>query len=415
MNRIKIALYGNAYESNTGVMDVEAYHDMDVRDMDREEMENEITEDIAIATEASDTVVEIQEAVDVLAANVEEMNPVEVGKAIGAIEDKLETVAENVEEAVVDTEALASGNLASGVRRELEAISDKLKSAWLKIKQFFRAVWEKIKQMGRSLILWLTDGTKKAKALLEKIDKKGELKSDLDYKQIADKLGTKLAIVFDADLKPAVLVKALSGVDVGDPASSDSSPGVEKLVRNSTDYKVSINLTSKHNVAVTRITNGVIKFMTYTTDQTYAGYHSATMTPSASARIRESIAKDIVSGTFNLNSIQEFLKIVPDLTDTAKKQNDGATKYLSELDKLLSTNIEDVKFKQGMFKTIWSNTLGHKSADQYTAEEKVKVIKNMMSASTSSISDTIFGLTGLVKEINAVATIVLGCYKDKSE
>ncbi len=75
------------------------------------------------------------------------MNPVEVGKAIGAIEDKLDTIAENVEEVVADTEALVAGNLVSGVKQELEAISDKLKSAWEAVKNFFRAVWAKIKQM----------------------------------------------------------------------------------------------------------------------------------------------------------------------------------------------------------------------------------------------------------------------------
>lgn len=157
---LKNRLYGNdveGFESTGTALDAEQLHQMAVEDKDREEMEVEINTDVAAADDASQTVVEVQEAVEVLAAGVEEMNPVEVGKAIGAIEDKLDTIAENVEEAVVDTEALASGNLVAGVKQELEAISDKVKSAWEAIKNFFRAVWAKIKQMMLSVVLWATN------------------------------------------------------------------------------------------------------------------------------------------------------------------------------------------------------------------------------------------------------------------
>lgn len=413
---LKNKLYrdSESFAGDNSTLDLESIHAMDLREMDREEMENDINADLAVAEEASQTVVEVQEAVAELAESVEEMNPVEVGKAIGSIEDKLDTIAENVEEVVVDTEALAAGNLVDGVRKELEAISDKLKAAWEAVKKFFRGVWEKIKQMSRSLILWITDGSKKSKALLEKLGKVSELKSDLDYKSVADKIGTKMAVILDADLKPEVVMKALEAAkQINDPsaASKSISAPFEKLVRTSSDYKSSLNLTNNHTVLITRFNGNVIKFIALTDDNTYAGYHSATMLPATNAHYREIIAKEIVEGKYKPAEIMAWLKAVPSISERVKSINDASAKFLTELSSMASKEIDDVKFKQGMFKTIWSNTLGHKSADQYTAEDKVKAVRNMMSATSNGISDAIFGGNALIKEINGIAAIVLSCYK----
>lgn len=408
---LKSKLYSQDREefgSSSEVLDAEQMHEMAVRDADREEMENEINADLATAEEAGQTVVEIQEAVVELANNVEEMNPVEVGKAIGAIEDKLDTVAEQVEEVVVDTEALATGNLAAGIRQELEAISDKIKSAWQAVKNFFKAVWEKIKQMGRSVIVWLTDGTKKAEDLLKKINKVGDIKTNLDYKSVSDRIGTKLNTISAAKLNASTVAGFATSIDLTDPAASKTLPAIASAVKSS-DYTADVKISSGSTISATRITGNTIKFALVGDDKKYAGYYTATMTKAASAKAREELAKSIVGGK-GIDFIKPLLEAVPGIVKAVKATNDSAGKVIMEMTKTLDMEIDKVKFDQGMFKTIWTNTVGHKSADQYSAEEKVRAVKNMQGASSKAVSDAIFGGVAMAREINSVASIVLSCY-----
>lgn len=403
---LKSKLYGQDNTTSGVALDNEEFHAIDARDMDREELETEIGSDIASGDEASATVVEIQEAVEVLSAGVEEMNPLEVGKAIGAIEDKLETIAENVEEVVADEEALMSGNLVDGTRKELEAISDKLKTAWEAVKNFFRTVWEKIKKLTRDAIIWVMDGTKKSKALLEKINGVSGMKSEINEKSLADKIGSKLNVVYDAGLKGSDIKSILTTYDVMDPAAATAiRSGLDKVL-NSTKMKLDFNITSNHEALPLRFNGATIKFAIVAKDQTYVGVHSGTYTPSAAATIRESMAGDIKSGKM-LPMIKELLGSVEGISTGVKAVNAQSAKVIVEMTKLLNMTAENLTFKQNMFKTIWSNTAGHKSAEQYSAEEKVKAIRNLQSFSSKATSDGIFGGLSLIREINAIASLVL--------
>lgn len=405
---LKSRLYGIDAEGfqSTGILDMEALHEMDARELDREEMETEISTDINTAEEASSTVVEIQDAVEVLAAGVEDMNPVEVGKAIGTIEDKLDTIAENVEEVVADTEALVAGNLAAGIRQELEAISDKLKTAWEAVKNFFRAVWEKIKKLTRDAIIWVMDGTKKAKALLEKINGVSTMKADLDVKSLADKVGSKLNVVLDGGLKGSDIKSVLSTLDVMDPASMKTIQGSLKSVLDSTKMKTDFNITSEHEVFPLRFNGNTIKFSVIARDGTYVGVHTGSYTPAANASVREAIASDIKSGKI-LATIKELLSNVDGISAAVKSVNAQSVKAVVELTKILDAKAESIAIKQNMFKTIWVNTAGHKSAEQYTADEKIKAIRNMQTYASKGTSDGIFGGLSLIREINALASLVL--------
>lgn len=411
--RITAALYGNINQSQGGAMDTEAYHEMDARDRDREEMENEISSDIAIADEASQTVVEIQEAVDVLATNVEEMNPVEVGKAIGAIEDKLEIVAESVEEVVADTEALASGNLADGVRKELEAISDKLKSAWQTVKNFFKAVWAKIKQMMMSLVLWLTDGAKKTGDIKKRLSEKSdERKDDLKAEDFVGKVGSKLNTFTVLGIKPSEIAnwasKVISGADgssIDDRAAQDIKSG---------KFKMDANIQTNHIVKATRFDGGSLKVALALTDKgvtAYDGYYTASITPATAAKIKLDIAKEVV-GTNAKKYAMDLLDSVEGIASEAKKLKETLYKEMTDINSIIDKDVEAASFKQGVFKMVWSKTLGSKSVDQYTAEEKVKAIRNRSSFTSNATKDVLFGLNSLIKDINGIGSLVASTYKD---
>lgn len=412
--RIATALYGNDNQSQDTVMDAEAYHDMDARDRDREEMENEISADIAIADEASQTVVEIQEAVDVLAANVEEMNPVEVGKAIGAIEDKLETVAESVEEVVADTEALASGNLAAGVRKELEAISDKLKSAWQAVKNFFKAVWAKIKQMMMSLVLWLTDGAKKTKDIKDVLAKKSdERKDDLKAEDFTGRVGSKLGTLTIAGFKISD-VTAWAGSVLDSTKTSIIDSKCQAAMDLNKGFKAAVNVTTNNVVKVTRFDGTSLKFGLTVKDAgaiAYEGYYSATITPAAAAKVKLEIAKEIVGANAKKYAM-DLLDAVEGIASEAKKLKETLYKEMTDINSIIDKDVEAASFKQGVFKMVWSKTLGSKSVDQYTAEEKVKAIRNRSSFTSNATKDVLFGLNSLIKDINGIGSIVSSTYKD---
>ena len=415
---LKNRLYGNdaeGFQSTGKALDAEQLHQMSVEDKDREEMEMEITDEVAAADEASQTVVEVQEAVEVLAAGVEEMNPVEVGKAIGAIEDKLDTIAENVEEVVADSEALASGNLAAGVRQELEAISDKLKTAWEAVKNFFRAVWAKIKQMMMSIVLWATNAFKKSEDLVKKIADKGDkVKDGMDEKTIAAKVGSKLTAMTAIGFSVSD-IKEWSGKVLDGTSESGIDKKTATNLTSGRDFKVAVNITGAHTVKVTRFAGSTVKFglgLDVEGAVAYDGYSNATLTPAVLSGIQGKIAKEIISG--GKGYATGLLGKSKELADTLKSLKDKLFAEMNTVGKIVDGDVEAVKFEQGIFKMVWSKTLGKKSTEQLTAEDKVKLIRNRSSYTSNAASDVLFGLNAFMGDINGIGSIVLGMYEDSA-
>lgn len=411
---LKNKLYrdSESFVGDNSTLDMESIHDMDCRERDREELENEINEDVAAADEASQTVVEVQEAVAELSEAVEEMNPVEVGKAIGAIEDKLDTIAEDVEEVVVDTEALAAGNLVDGVRKELEAVSDKLKSAWEAVKNFFKAVWAKIKQMMMSFVLWLTDGAKKTKDILEKLNKKTDDRiEDLKAEKYADKVGSKLTAFTVLNIKTSEISGWASKVISG--ADSSSIDGRVLTDVKSGKFKLAANIQSNHIVKAMRFDGSSVKLALAVSDagvKAYDGYHTATLTPATLSKTRLEIAKEIVGGGAKKYA-QDLLGAVEGIVSEAKKLKEVLYKEMTDINSIIDKDVDNVSFKQGVFKMVWSKTLGSKSIEQYTAEEKVKAIRNRSSFTSNAAKDVLFGLNSLIKDINGIGQLVSSTYK----
>lgn len=413
---LKSKLYGNdteGFQPTGKALDAEQLHKMSQDDRDREEMELEISTEVKEADEASQTVVEVQEAVEVLAASVEEMNPVEVGKAIGAIEDKLDTIAENVEEVVADTEALASGNLAAGIRQELEAISDKVKSAWEAVKNFFRAVWAKIKQMMMSVILWATNAFKRSDDLIKKIGEKGDkVKDGVDEKSITAKVGAKLTAMEAIGFSISD-IKEWSGKVLDGTSESGIDKKTATTLTSGRDFKVAVNITSAHTVKVTRFAGSTVKFglgIDVEGAVAYDGYSSATITPAVLSATQGKIAKAIISG--GKGYATGLLGKSKELADTMKSLKEKLFAEMNTVGKIVDGDVESVKFEQGIFKMVWSKTLGKKSTEQLTADDKVKLIRNRSSYTSNAASDVLFGLNAFMSDINGIGSIVLGMYED---
>lgn len=402
-----------AFAGDNSTLDLESIHDMDMRERDREEIENEINEDVAAADEASQTVVEVQEAVAELSEAVENMNPVEVGKAIGAIEDKLDTIAENVEEVVVDTEALAAGNLVDGVRKEIEAISDKLKSAWQAVKNFFKSVWAKIKQMMMSFVLWLTDGAKKTKDIIEKLSKKSDdRKDDLKAEDFAGKVGSRLGTMTVLGFKTSEISGWVSKITNGADSSSIDDKAVKDIKAGK--FKLPVNIQNNHIVKATRFDGTSLKVALAISDAgtiAYEGYYTATMTPAVAASTKLAIAKEVVGSNAKKYAL-DLLGAVEGIAGEAKKLKEVLYKEMTEINSIIDKDVEAASFKQGVFKMVWSKTLGSKSVDQYTAEEKVKAIRNRSSFTSNATKGVLFGLNSLIKDINGIGTLVASTYKD---
>lgn len=414
---LKNRLYGNdveGFESTGTALDAEQLHQMAVEDKDREEMEVEINTDVAAADDASQTVVEVQEAVEVLAAGVEEMNPVEVGKAIGAIEDKLDTIAENVEEAVVDTEALASGNLVAGVKQELEAISDKVKSAWEAIKNFFRAVWAKIKQMMLSVVLWATNAFKKSEDIISKLNAKGpKVKEDLKEDDIVSKVGSKL-VAMNAIGFTVGDIKEWSGKVLDGTSKSKIDSETSSSLTSGRDFKSSVNITSAHTVKVTRFSGNSVSFglgLSVDGKIAYDGYSTASVTPAVASATQSKIGKALFAD--GKGYAKGLLGKSKELAGVMKTLKEKLYAEMNTVGGIVEANVDSVKFDQGIFKMVWSKTLGTKSTDQLTAEDKVKLIRNRSSFTSNAAKDVLFGLNAFMGEINAIGTIALGMYEDK--
>lgn len=414
---LKDRLYGNdaeGFQFDGTTLDAEQLHQMASDDKDREEMEMEITTDVAAADEASQTVVEVQEAVEVLAAGVEEMNPVEVGKAIGAIEDKLDTIAENVEEVVADTEALVAGNLVAGVRQELEAISDKIKSAWEAVKNFFRAVWAKIKQMMLSVVLWATNAFKKSEDIISKLNAKGnKVKEDVDEASIIAKVGSKL-VAMNALGFTVADVKEWSGKVLDSTSKSKIDSSASSTLTSGRDFKVGVNITSAHTVKVTRFAGSSVSFglgLDVDGKVAYDGYSTANATPAVVSATQAKIGKALFSD--GKGYAKGLLSKSKELASIMKVLKEKLYAEMNTVGGIVEGNVESVKFDQGIFKMVWSKTLGSKSTEQLTAEDKVKLIRNRSSFTSNAAKDVLFGLNAFMSDINGIGSIAIGMYEDK--
>ena len=86
---------------------------------------------------------------------------------------------------------------------------------------------------------------------------------------------------------------------------------------------------------------------------------------------------------------------------------------MERVNKDLSSEIESLKYDQGVFKMIWTKTLGTKSFEQLSAEEKVSYVRNKSSITSRMTFDILFGINGTIKDTAGVCKVMLDQYQGK--
>lgn len=117
-----------------------------------------------VVDEASTVLTTVENQVDGLNENIDNLSPMEIGKAIGTIETNLDSVTPN--KISIDCESIDTA------KRDLEAISDTIKKAWEAIKKFFTEVWNKIKSMYMKAMIWFRGSSKNLETKSDDLDKK---------------------------------------------------------------------------------------------------------------------------------------------------------------------------------------------------------------------------------------------------
>lgn len=143
---------------------------VDIRDL--EELSSIIDSDMVVVDEASTVLNTVENQVEVLNENIDAMSPMEIGKAIGAIETNLDRVTPTTNN--IDCESIDT------VKRDLEAISDSIKKAWEAVKKFFSNIWYKIKLYYQRFIIWIRGDVRKLSAKLNSL-KNAELVLKPEY------------------------------------------------------------------------------------------------------------------------------------------------------------------------------------------------------------------------------------------
>lgn len=404
-------------------LDYESMMLMEAEEAEFVEQATETEEAIEAFEDASTIAVEVQEEIQTTLENIEDMSPVAVGKALGAIAEKASELVDVVETAV-DAEAM-DADYKAGARMELEAISDSIKKAWEAVKNFFRSVWAKIKQLIQNVGLWVVNGEKKTKAAKELLGKKsttldGEISAD-KAKEVAKKLlnavgffGSTILEVEKSDVNAW-----LSGLtDMAKTTNVDKE--IESLIKtNGTLLTGTPVLDGSTSIKVVRLDGSNLKVVVLKNFDGTNGYHSYAsigVSKLIAAKSEAEIAKGISAVTKGAEIHKEagvMLANAATIQGKIKSIKDALYKEMSEVGKQVDSDVEKVKFDQGFFKMVWSSTLGKKSAEQMTADEKVRLVRNRASFTSKYTFDVLYGLHGLANGATKAAIISINLLKDK--
>ena len=391
--------------------DLEAI-DAEVLIGNQRDLEEALEGDIDTFGDAVEVIEESEERVATLEEGLEEM-PTEA--LVGGVA-QLEVVAGQVDDMTDSVPSLESitAEPREAVRRSLESISAKLKAAWEKLKQFFRGIWNKIKQLVIDFMLWMGDHTKKIDALKKLANEKGALKEKVDLDAIKKSVGNKLstgAYMTDGTLHvPDTKMKAADYKNVADmsPTSKTAVPAAEvnKLAQ---FYNGIPALADNEYLVITRFDGASLKGVICSKDGSNIGYKSY-----LSASLTEkSIAGVQINKVLTLAETKAALTFAGTSITAAATAKTVLYKEMERVNKDLSSEVESLKYDQGVFKMIWTKTLGTKSFEQLSAEEKVSYVRNKSSITSRMTFDILFGINGLIKDTAGVCKIMLDQYQGK--
>ena len=120
-----------------------------------------------------------------------------------------------------------------------------------------------------------------------------------------------------------------------------------------------------------------------------------------------------ISKVLTLDEIKAALTFASTSISSAATAKTVLYKEMERVNKDLSSEIESLKYDQGVFKMIWTKTLGTKSFEQLSAEEKVSYVRNKSSITSRMTFDILFGINGLIKDTAGVCKIMLDQYQGK--
>ena len=391
--------------------DLEAI-DAEVLIGNQRDLEEALEGDIDTFGDAVEVIEESEERVATLEEGLEEM-PTEA--LVGGVA-QLEVVAGQVDDMTDSVPSLESitAEPREAVRRSLESISAKLKAAWEKLKQFFRGIWNKIKQLVIDFMLWMGDHTKKIDALKKLANEKGALKEKVDLDAIKKSVGNKLstgAYMTDGTLHvPDTKMKAADYKNVADmsPTSKTAVPAAEvnKLAQ---FYNGIPALADNEYLVITRFDGASLKGVICSKDGSNIGYKSY-----LSASLTEkSIAGVQINKVLTLAETKAALTFAGTSITAAATAKTVLYKEMERVNKDLSSEVESLKYDQGVFKMIWTKTLGTKSFEQLSAEEKVSYVRNKSSITSRMTFDILFGINGTIKDTAGVCKVMLDQYQGK--
>lgn len=392
--------------------DLEAI-DAEVLIGNQRDLEEALEGDIDTFGDAVEVIEESEERVATLEEGLEEM-PTEA--LVGGVA-QLEVVAGQVDDMTDSVPSLESitAEPREAVRRSLESISAKLKAAWEKLKQFFRGIWNKIKQLVIDFMLWMGDHTKKIDALKKLANEKGALKEKVDLDAIKKSVGNKLSSLSycmngGAFSVPLNKMKAADFKSVADMSpNSDavlSGAEVNKLAQ---FYNGLPALAANEYLVLTRFDGSSLKGVICSKDGSNIGYKSYLSV----SLTEKSIAGMKISKVLTLDEIKAALTFASTSISSAATAKTVLYKEMERVNKDLSSEVESLKYDQGVFKMIWTKTLGTKSFEQLSAEEKVSYVRNKSSITSRMTFDILFGINGTIKDTAGVCKVMLDQYQGK--
>lgn len=402
-------------------LDFESIMTMDVEEAEFQAQAEETEKAVDAFEEASEIAVEVQEEIQETLENIEEMTPVAVGKALGAIAEKASDIAD-VAETAVDAEAM-DADFKAGARLELEAISDSIKKAWEAVKNFFRSVWAKIKQLVHNVGLWVVNGEKKTKSVADKLAKKDKTfkndKMDEAKEKAAKSIVGARGVFSDLLLKDrGALNDWLSGLTDMNKLDKGSD-ALEKLVKSkASEFKGIPALDSTTSLKLVRCDGKSAKAVVLKKFEGVNGYSSYVTIQSPKFELaaeREQITaevKAIATASAAYDEAKIALENATIIQKSIKATKDALYKEMGEVGKQVDGDVEKVKFDQGFFKMVWSDTLGKKTAEQLTANEKVRLVRNRASFTSRYTFDVLYGLNGLANGQTRAAVAYMSLLKD---
>jgi len=346
-----------------------------------------------------------------------------IGIALGALRQDATRLLGSALGEGVDAEALDNDVVRAAVA-EAEAISDTLKKAWETLKQFIAKVLKKIKQLATDIVLWAINGEKEASALIKTISDYDALKTDVKLDKVKESIGSRLATLsidageykfsagklFSASRKE--LTDMSKGVNGKASMSAVDTIVLDALKKNKSSFIGEVPMiTNEHFIRVTRYDGSKLRFAVGTEIDGVTGYEKYVKLTVSDKAIK-SITLAAVPA---LSEIKTILTDAVAISKSIAKTKDALYKEMIEVDKEVSGDIENLKFKDGIFKLAWTKTLGSKSLEQLTADEKVAAVRTKSSFVSTYTSDVLFGLNAQVKEAIGVSKIFLGQYDKKKK